>query len=98
MTRQEQFAAALGVEPDEIKPGGFAPWQYGDPSATSGWWALTRYNMIRVEFGTTSVNVMVAHSIGATVAGLKAAVKSLNDTIDACDAAPVNTTTTKDSP
>lgn len=84
MTHKEEFAAALGVEPDEITIGDFDTLEYrGEQADGEGHWALTESDTIHVEFGCLSMNVDVLHSIAATVAALRAANAAVNDTIGA---------------
>lgn len=82
MTRQEQFAAALGVEPDDIKPDDFDALEYcGEQADGEGHWTLTDSDTIRVEFGCLRMDTDVLHSISATVSALNAANKAFDAAI-----------------
>ena len=84
MTHKEEFAAALGVEPDEIKSDGFGTVEYyGEQADGEGHWEFTDYDTIRVEFGCLRMETDVLHSIAATVAALRAANAAVNDAITA---------------
>lgn len=81
MTNQEQFADAFGLDPYDISEGDEGSVIHTDDDGTK--WILTGYDTISVESGCLAINVDVMHTVSATVAGLRAAMKALNDVVHA---------------